>query len=105
MSSSEQEEFHLGIFNEEEDGGAMDVEILDSSSHDDGEQDRLVDETIPKQESTPKVTDTATAGEKMESSPGVANDAAKAVDNVVAEAGNENPNLHEIPVEPMTTDR
>ena len=53
MSSSEQEEVHLGIFNEEEDGGAMDVEILGSSDHDDGEQDQLVDEAIQNQEGTP----------------------------------------------------
>ena len=46
MSFSEQEEVNLGIFNEEEDGGAMDVEILGSSDHDDGEQDQLVDEAI-----------------------------------------------------------
>ena len=102
MSSAEQEETLLGIFSEEEDGEAMDTEILDSSSHD-GEQDRLVDETTPKQESTPKVTNTATAGEQMDSSPGVADDAAKAVDNDVAEAGKENLDLQEIPEEPMTT--
>ena len=34
MSSAKQEESLLGIFDEEEDGGAMDLEILDSSSHD-----------------------------------------------------------------------
>ena len=82
----------------------MDVEILGSSDHDDGEQDQLVDKAIQNQEGTPKVTDTATADEKMESSPEVANDAAKVADNVVAKVGNENPNLHEIPVEPMITD-
>ena len=91
MSSTEQKKVNLGIFNEEEDGGAMDVEILGSSDHDDGEQDRLVDEAIQNQEGTPKVTDTGTADEKMESSPEVANDAAKVADNVVAEVGNENP--------------
>ena len=55
MSSSEQEEVNLGIFDEEKDGGAMDVEILGASDHDDGEQDWLVDDGIQNKEGTPKV--------------------------------------------------
>jgi hypothetical protein len=100
MSFTEQDDRLLGI-SEEEDRDAMDTEILDSSGHN-GEQDRLVDETTPKQESTPKVTNTATAVEQMDSSPGVA-EAAKAVDKDVAEAGKENLDLQESPEELMTT--
>ena len=105
MSSSEQDDLHLGMFNEEDDGLAMDVELLGSSDHDDGEQDpQQVDETS-KEEGTPKVTDPATAEEKMESSQEEeALNAAKVADKVVTEVGTENPNPNEIPVENMTTD-
>ena len=100
MSSKDQDDRLLGI-SEEEDGDAMDTEILDSSSHD-GEQDRMVDETAPKQESTPKVTNAALAVEQMDSTPGVA-EAAKAVDKDDAEAGRENLDLQKSPEELMTT--
>jgi hypothetical protein len=59
MSSKDQDDHLLSITDEEE-GEAMDTEIFDSSSHD-GEQDHLVDETAPDQESTPKVTTAAEA--------------------------------------------
>jgi hypothetical protein len=100
MSSKDQDDRLLGI-SEEEDGDAMDTEILDSSSHD-GEQDRMVDKTTPKQESTPKVTNTALAVEQMDSTPGV-DEAAKAVDEGDAEAGRENLDLQKSPEEQMTT--
>jgi hypothetical protein len=51
MSSQDKEDL-LNVTYMEEEG--MDTDILDSSSHDDGEQDQEVDETTPEQESTPK---------------------------------------------------
>jgi hypothetical protein len=60
MSSEHQEDHLLSVTDEEEEEG-MDTEILDSSVHEDGEQDQMVDKTAADQDSTPKVTKAAEA--------------------------------------------
>ena len=91
MSSSDQDALHLDMFNEEDDGLAMDVELLGSSEHEDGEQDPQQVDEASKKEGTPYVTDSANADEKMESSQ--EEEALK----IVTEVGTENPDLIEIP--------
>jgi hypothetical protein len=92
--SSEHQDDHLLSVTDEEEGQAMDTEILDSSGHEDGEQDQMVDETPPDQDSTPKLTKAAEAVEQMESTPGSV-EAAKVVDEGSAEPGAENLDLQE----------
>ena len=105
MSSSDQDALNLDMFNEEDDGHAMDIELLGSSEHEDGEQDPQQVDEASKKEGTPNVTDSANAEEKMESSQEEeALNAAKVADKIVTEVGTENPDLIEIPVEQMTTD-
>ena len=91
MSSKDQDDHRLSITDEEE-GEAMDTEILDSSGHEYGEQDQMVDETAPDQDSTPKVTTAAEAVEQMDSTRGSV-EAAEAVDEGATEAGTENLDL------------
>jgi hypothetical protein len=93
MSSQDQEDHLLNVTDGEEEEG-MDTEILDSSSHEDGEQDQMVDETAPDQESTPKDTKAAEAVEQIDSTPSVAA-AAMAGEKGAAEAVEENLSLHE----------
>ena len=105
MSSSDQDALNLDMFTEGEEGHDMDIELLGSSEHEDGEQDPQQVDEASKKEGTPNVTDSANAEEKMESSQEEeALNAAKVADKVGTEVGTENPNPNEIPVEHMTTD-
>jgi hypothetical protein len=95
MSSQDQEDL-FNVTDVEEEGKDTKTDILDSSIHEDGEQDLGVDESIPEKESTPKDTSAAEAAdEQMDSTP-VDATAATAVDTSAAEAVEENPSIHEM---------
>jgi hypothetical protein len=64
----------------------MDTELLEASGPEDAEQDQMVDEAAPDQDSTPKVTKAAEAVEQMDSTPSCV-EAATAGEKGAAEAG------------------
>ena len=68
MSSQEQEDVPLGhvLLDEVVDGEGMDLSLLASSDHEFGEQGRLADEAMLKEEGTPKGTDAVKSAEEME---------------------------------------